>query len=81
MVLFKFWMSRYQVLIPAGVIDKLIKDPAARHDLFTLSSNGGWNTFYLARDGDGSVKVHRRKHWLRRNKVEVVDTTVLEATE
>jgi len=75
MILFPFWRSQFQVVVPRALIDRMLGDSTLRHDLFNASSDGGWNTFYIAQRGDGTVTVHRKKHW--RKDVEYVDTTIL----
>jgi hypothetical protein len=78
MAIFEWWHSRYQVLLPTKLVQDIQKGRRHRYDLFTASSAGGWNTFYLSRAPGGVVKVHRKKHW--RKDVEVLNTTFLYAT-
>lgn len=75
MIIFHWWQSTYNIPIAASVIDYLNENGERRHDLFSATSTGGSNTFYLAVDRDGNVVVHRKKHW--RNEIELFDTTIL----
>lgn len=76
MVIFQWWNSTYQLVVPSSVLDYLSKNPERRHDLFTATSPGGENTFYLAVDREGNVVVHKKKHW--RKDLATIDTTILQ---
>jgi hypothetical protein len=79
MVVFKFWQSEYQIVLPVKKIEILVEDPKRRQLLFTASSPGGWNTFLLGQEDGGNLVVYRKKRWRagKLDELEIIPAAIL----